>query len=110
MNILLVTFSLRNPEKDYDPFFVTVRGNALNWLHFIEQTIIVSTPLDPQQLSEQLYPHLERSDSLLVARVSPHDFQGWLPAQVWSWLKEVSEKIEFEAQPSRPGLPLHPPR
>jgi hypothetical protein len=42
MKLLLVTFSLRNQSKDYESFFVALRGNALQWWHFIEQTCVVA--------------------------------------------------------------------
>ena len=99
MNLLLVTFSLRNAERDYASFFVTLRGSAIQWWHFIEQTCIVSTHQDVNALAKLLYPHIEVSDSLLVVRLTPHEFQGWLPKSAWEWLDGVSEQI------SRPYLP-----
>jgi hypothetical protein len=94
MNLLMVTFALRNRQRDYSSFFVAVRGNAINWWHFIEQTILVSTNLEVQQFADQLYPHIETTDSVLVAKMTPHDFQGWLPKVAWDWLNDVSERIQ----------------
>ena len=96
MKLLLVTFSLRNLNKDYNSFFVTVRGNVYNWWHFIEQTIVVSTSFDAESFAHLLYPHLETTDSLLVVEIQPHQFQGWLPKAAWDWLWNTSWKIAEE--------------
>jgi hypothetical protein len=94
LNLFLVTFSLRNKSKDYAPFFVAVRGNALQWWHFIEQSCVVTTNHDVNSYAHQLLPYIEATDSLLVVAITPHEFQGWLPQQAWSWLNQVSEVKE----------------
>jgi hypothetical protein len=99
MKLLLLTFSLRNPKKDYEPFFVALRGNALNWWHFIEQTCVVSTEKDANSYAHLLYPHLEKTDSLLVAEIQPFEFQGWLPPAAWDWLNATSATISPPAPP-----------
>lgn len=96
MRLLLVTFSLRNGFRDYSNFFVTLRGNALNWWHFIEQTCLVSTYLDANAFAQKLLPHVETTDSVLVVEVKPNEFQGWLPKSAWDWLAEVSKAIVAE--------------
>ncbi len=90
---MFVTFSLRNPDKDYTDFFVTLRGNALNWWHFIEQTCVVTTYRDADTLAKLLIPHIEKTDSVLVAQITPHEFQGWLPKEAWDWLTDVSNTL-----------------
>jgi hypothetical protein len=107
MKVLLVTFSLRNTLKNYDDFFVALRGNALNWWHFIEQTCVVSTYLDADSFARKLYPHIEATDSLLVAEIRPHEFQGWLPRAAWDWLNQVSRAASSKP-PTLPGLPPPP--
>ena len=99
MKLLLVTFSLRNQFKDYTSFFVALRGNALNWWHFIEQTCVVSTNHDADSFASQLVPHIETTDSVLVVEIKPHQFQGWLPKAAWDWLTDTSHIIA-------PQLPL----
>jgi hypothetical protein len=101
VNLLLVTFSLRNREKDYDPFFVALRGNVLQWWHFIEQTCVVATQHTVHSLSNELLPHIESTDSLLIVQITPHQMQGWLPLAAWEWLNGVSESLA----PRKPALP-----
>jgi hypothetical protein len=109
MRLLLVTFSLRNPNKDYSSFHVAIRGNALNWWHFIEQTCVVSTHLDAYAFAQLLYPHMETTDSVLVVEIQPHQFQGWLPKPAWDWLWDTSNKIA-KLQIPFPGMFTVPPK
>jgi len=94
MNLLLVTFSLRNATRDYGPFFVALRGNSLQWWHYIEQTCVVVTVFDHDAFAKKLVPHLALNDSLLVAKLTPHEFQGWLPKEAWEWLNTVSATLK----------------
>jgi hypothetical protein len=101
MNFFLVTFSLRNQARDYNQFFVALRGNALQWWHFIEQTCVITTTLDIRSLTNALLPYIEATDSLLIIPMTPHQMQGWLPTNAWEWLNQVSEAIA----PTKPALP-----
>ncbi len=70
MNLLLITFALRNKNTDYESFFVELRGNSVNWWHFIAQSAVVSTYLDADTFAKKLTQHIETTDSLLVVRPS----------------------------------------
>jgi hypothetical protein len=98
LNVLLVTFSLRNPLKDYDNFFVAVRGNSVQWLHYIEQTCIVTTAYDVHTYAQKLIPYIEITDSLLVTPIEPFNYQGILPQAAWDWLNQVSLNAPNDAQ------------
>jgi hypothetical protein len=76
LNLLLITFALRSPDKNYDPFFVELRGNSFNWMHYIEQTCLVSTHLDEDSMAKKLVPHIETTDSLIVVKIEPLQFNG----------------------------------
>jgi len=93
MNLLIVTFSLRSQFHDYGPFFVALRGNVIQWWHYIEQTCVVATFDDVGTLANKLRPHILATDSLLVAKLSG-DFDGWLPLEAWEWLNTVRPKVE----------------
>jgi len=87
VNLLLVTFALRNPQRDYDSFFVTLRGNSAQWLHYIDSTIVVYTPYSPDALITRLMPHFERTDSVLIVPITS-PINGWLPQEAWNWITE----------------------
>jgi hypothetical protein len=94
MNLLLVTFALRNQTRDYNSFFVALRGNALNWWHFIEQTCVLTTNYDVEEFTHLLAPHIEQTDSILVVKMTPHQYQGWLPPVAWEGLNQMSENTK----------------
>ena len=111
MNFLLVTFSLRNQMKDYGPFFVELRGNSLQWCHYIEQTMIVFTPLSTGDLYRKLLQHIELTDSLLILPMpEATQLAGILPKDAWEWLHKVGNEIKAQkALPFLPPITL-PPR
>jgi hypothetical protein len=109
MKLLLVTFALRNLDRDYSPFFVALRGNALNWWHYIDQTCVVSTEHDVNSFANLLIPHMEATDSLLVVEMPPHQFQGLLPEVAWEWLNATSNLIASRAASLTPRYNLLPP-
>lgn len=109
MNLLLVTFALRNPNKNYDPFFIELRGNSLNWMHYIEQTCLASSHLDEDSMTKKLVQHIDATDSLIVVKIEPHQFNGWLPKAAWDWLHGVSNEIQREKQATLPMYGLTPP-
>ena len=76
MKLLLINFALRNTFRDYNPFHVAVRGNALNWLQFFDNSYVVSTAHDVSTFTAQLLGHMEATDSLLIVEVQPHQFQA----------------------------------
>jgi len=110
LNLFLVTFSLRNPDRDYSQFFVNLRGNAQQWWHFIEQSCVVTTYHDVDTFAKLLVPHIENTDSLLVVEITPHNFQGWLPKEAWEWLHKVSDLKNSQALPHPWGALLPPPK
>ena len=99
MKLLIVTFNLQNGQKDYEPLIVALRGNVIQWWHFIPQTCIVASSYSPDELTARLIPHIDRnSDFVLVAEIQPHQFQGWLPKAAWDWLIQVSQTVDSSKQ------------
>jgi hypothetical protein len=94
VNLLLVTFALRNSLRDYDSFFVALRGNSQQWLHYIDSTFLVFTPYSPDELTKKLMPHFEATDSILVVPVT-FPINGWLPLEAWTW---ITERVNLAAQ------------
>jgi hypothetical protein len=93
VNLLLITFGLRNKERDYDSFFVAIRGNALQWWHYIENSYVVVTTYDSHEMANRLSLHIEPTDSILVVPVTP-PINGWLPPEAWAWLTTRLSEVE----------------
>ena len=110
MKLLLVTFFLRNEQKNYESFFVTLRGNVLQWWHFIPQSCVVVTQHNVNELTQRLLPHIDATtDYFIIVEIKPHEFQGWLPPPAWEWLGQVSDVLEPK-KPALRDLPSAPKR
>jgi hypothetical protein len=93
VNLLLITFALRNKLRDYDSFFVAIRGNALQWWHYIETSYVVVTTYGPTEMANRLALHIEPTDSILVIPVTA-PMNGWLPPEAWTWLTTKLSEVE----------------
>lgn len=87
MRLLLVTYVLNNPNKDYATFFDAINSNSSNWWHFLDHTWIVRTDKTADAFAKALYPTIVKNDLLLVIKISK-EYQGWLPEEAWKWLNE----------------------
>jgi hypothetical protein len=86
--VLLVTYTLRNKFKSYDPLFEAIKANSTRWFHYIDSAWVVETILTADQFAHKLYPFIEQPDYLLVVRII-NDHQGWLPKEAWDWLNSI---------------------
>lgn len=86
MSVLLITHALNDQNKDYGPFFATLKNNCEHWWHYFPTTWIVSTSLyGVNEYAHLLYPHMLKTDHLLIVRLT-REHQGWLPKEAWDWL------------------------
>jgi hypothetical protein len=83
--VLIITFAHNNAQKDYTSFFEAIKANSKEWWHFMESTWIVVTDHSVNDFARFLYPHIQRTDYVLVARLN-EEHQGWLPKEAWDWL------------------------
>jgi hypothetical protein len=60
-------------------------------------------------MTNKLSEHIEATDSLIVVKIEPHQFNGWLPMAAWEWLNNVSNEIEREKQAALTMYGLTPP-
>jgi hypothetical protein len=89
MSILLITHSLKNPNKDYSPFFNVIKTSCTEWWHYFEETWIIVTPHSADEFAKLLYPHMEKPDRLMVVKLQK-EYQGWLEPDAWNWLNVKS--------------------
>ncbi len=88
MQTLLVTYDLSAPGRDYEALFeVLKRGSS--WWHHLESVWIITGARTPDQLFDEIRPHLRAMDRVLIVQLHDRDpRQGWLPKQAWDWLNE----------------------
>jgi hypothetical protein len=86
MAVLLITYEHKTAGKDYGPFFEEIKKSG-EWWHFLDAIWIVDTNLTADALAHLLYPHMTKSDRLLVTKLAG-DNQGWLAEAAWEWLNK----------------------
>ena len=82
--ILLVTYDLKTPGRNYTPFYEALKAQG-QWWHYLTSTWLLDTKNGPQGVYDALGPHLSQLDRILVIRVS-NLHQGYLPKDAWDWI------------------------
>jgi hypothetical protein len=82
--VLLVTYDLRTPGHNYNPFYEALKQQG-NWWHYISSTWLIATRKTPQELYSALVGHIATGDSLLVVTVK-YPYWGSLSKEAWKWM------------------------
>lgn len=87
MAVLLVTYDLNKPGKDYSDLLKTIK--SYSWARLSESSYAISTDSTPQTIYGQLEPYLDSNDTLYVitlkkpyAGVGPKDVNNWLASNL----------------------------
>lgn len=89
MSLLLVTYDLKTPGRDYTALFNAIQSSSSVWWHYLNNTWLVKTTLDANTLGKHLLQFITTNDRLLVIAVSGIG-QGWLPNEAWEWIRKNS--------------------
>jgi hypothetical protein len=73
---LLVGYDLNRPGQNYPELFAQLRAFP-GWWHCLDSTWLVRATLTAEQLRNQLRPHVDPNDELLVLDVS---------GDAWAWV------------------------
>ena len=84
--ILLITYELNVPTKDYNPLYEAIKKQG-HWWHYLKSTWLLDTQKNPSQIWDELRPHVDSSDRLLIIRVTD-GYQGWLGKDAWPWINQ----------------------
>lgn len=85
--ILLISYDLKSPDKDYASLYEAIKNSAKSWWHYLESVWIVRTDLDPNSYYERVKPYFDEDDSFFIVDITEQKRQGWLPSKAWDWLK-----------------------
>lgn len=84
MKVLLVSYDLKKPNRDYIGLYEALK-KASGWWHYLESCWLLKTDLSPDEWSNKLGPHIDDNDFLLIIEVTKN-YQGWLPKEAWDWI------------------------
>ncbi|BCK62648.1 hypothetical protein KAM338_42920 [Aeromonas caviae] len=83
MAVLLVTYDLNKPGKDYNDLLKTIKSYA--WARLSESSYAIKTDQSPQQVFDKLKPFLDQNDNLYVINLKK-PYAGFGPKDVNEWL------------------------
>lgn len=85
MKILLITYDLNSPGKNYTGLYDTIK-TATKWWHYLDSCWLIQTNLNPTQWINKLKNNLDDNDNLFVVELN-NRYDGWLPKKAWEWIK-----------------------
>ena len=86
--ILLITYDLKQPNRDYESLYEAIKKCGSSWWHYLESTWIVHTTISVDECAKRLRQTMASDDSLLVVDITAQSRQGWLPSKAWDWIKQ----------------------
>lgn len=95
MNTYLISYDLRNPDKDYTPLFSSIRELG-EYKHILSSVWLVSTSThDENSIYKVLGNKIDNSDMLIIIQVNPNRFNGYLPMSVIGFIKDRQQSSFF---------------
>jgi len=82
--MLMVTYDLKKPGKDYGALHEAIKSLGV-WWHYLESTWLVDTAFSTKQAWDKIASCIDRNDFLLIIEVKSN-YQGWLPKDAWDWM------------------------
>ena len=83
-HVLLVTYDLRTPTHNSNPFYEALRNQG-EWWHYLTSTWLIYTNKTSQSLYGSVVQYITTSDSLLIVPVKK-PYWGYLPKDAWDWI------------------------
>jgi hypothetical protein len=84
--IVLISYDLNKPTKDYSSFFETLKAQG-HWWHYLKHTWLVDTQKTPGDIYEALRHHMDTTDRILITQmIGP--YMGWLEQDAWTWIQQ----------------------
>lgn len=85
--IVLVTYDLKQPDRNYDALYAAIKQSGTVWWHYLESVWLIRTEMNPAQCFDRIRPNMDENDSLFIVDISHKPHQGWLPKDAWEWIK-----------------------
>lgn len=86
MKSYLITYDLKNPNRNYDGLHNAIKGLG-HWWHYLESTWIIKTNNNLVQIQNALLSQIDQNDRLLVIQVV-NQKTGWLTKDAWDWINQ----------------------
>jgi hypothetical protein len=84
--IFLVSYDLKKPGQDYTGVYEAIKS-ASGWWHYLESTWIIQTNRPLEFWADKIKSHMDANDRLIIVDITNSEYNGWLPAKAWEWIK-----------------------
>ena len=85
--ILLVSYDLKVPGRDYAKLYETLKA-APGWWHYLESTWLLSTTDSVTTWTERIRAVMDENDIFIIVDITGRTNNGWLPKKAWDWINE----------------------
>lgn len=85
--IALITYELKQPDRDYSNLYNVIKNAGISWWHYLESVWIINTTLTVDALSSMVKSNLDEKDLLFVVDITNCKHRGWLPSKAWQFFK-----------------------
>lgn len=86
--ILLISYDLKQPDRNYESLYESIKQCGTKWWHYLDSVWLIKTDLNPQQCFERLHRKIDENDYLFIVEISKQSHEGWLPNAAWEWIQE----------------------
>lgn len=85
MRKYIITYWIRNVDKNYSRFYEAIKSNFPDNIHPQENLWLVWSDDTARRIADRIKPFLNDNDSLFVAEITD-DHSGWMPKTMWEWM------------------------
>lgn len=86
--LYLVTYDLKNKEKDYNNLYESIKNAGVSWWHYFESVWLIQTNSSIAECFNKIHSTMDDDDLLFIVEVTRQLRQGWLPQKAWDWIKQ----------------------
>lgn len=100
MKTYIITYYLRNREKDYDGFYNAIKENMPEYRHVMESVWVVKSDKTAGEIVKLLSPHLyflqSHCDMIFVGELDKENVDGMIAKSYWPFITDKEEKKDEE--------------
>ncbi len=88
MAAYMITYDLNSSGQKYDKVIQAIKDSSTGaWCSYWKSSYLIKSSLTPNQISDNIKPHLDSNDHLIIIEVK-NNYQGWLSDKQWKYIKE----------------------
>ncbi len=88
MAAYMITYDLNSSGQKYDKVIQAIKDSSTGaWCSYWKSSYLIKSSLTPNQISDNIKPHLDSNDRLIIIEVK-NNYQGWLSDKQWKYIRE----------------------